>query len=81
MSEAHKRRGRRPIGNTRLWEAWEDKLLRTMTMKEVAQRTSRSIPAIQSRRRALQLPDGRTRAERQRIGKSEQPSSESRSTG
>ena len=53
MSEAHKRRGTRPPKAGRAWEAWEDKLLRTLPAAEVAKRTGRGMAALYSRWHAL----------------------------
>lgn len=66
MSEAHKRRGTRPPKAGRAWTDWEDKLCRTLPIREVMKRTGRTQSAVASRRRTLKVPDGRTRSERRR---------------
>jgi hypothetical protein len=59
MSEAHKQRGTRPPKAGRTWTAEEDALLLQLPGVEVAQQTGRSISAVYSRWRMLELPDGR----------------------
>jgi hypothetical protein len=61
MSAAHKRRGTRPPKAGRPWTPEEDDLVRTLPAAEVARRTGRTLLAVWSRRRELELPDGRSR--------------------
>jgi len=68
MSEAHRLRGTRPPRAGRPWTAEEDELLRTRRPKDVARVTGRTLTAVNSRRVALRLEDGRTRAARGRHG-------------
>jgi len=67
MSEAQRRSGARPPKAGRPWTEREDELVRTLAAKEVAKRTGRTLSAVWSRRRELQLPDGRTRAASGRV--------------
>ena len=53
MSEAHRRRGTRPPWLNPAWTAEEDSLLRTLTPKEVAERTGRTVTAVRARRLLL----------------------------
>jgi hypothetical protein len=69
MSEAHKARGTRPPKAGRPWEPWEDELARKLPVKEAAGRTGRTLSAVQNRRQALRLPDGRSKTERKRLGR------------
>jgi hypothetical protein len=64
MSAAHRRRGTRPPKAGMPWTAAEDELVRALPGKEVARMTGRTLAAVYSRRTALGLPDGRTRAAR-----------------
>jgi len=64
MSEAQRRRGTRPPNTGSPWTEQEDALVRTLAAKEVAKRTGRTLGAVWSRRRELELPDGRTKTER-----------------
>jgi hypothetical protein len=68
MSATHKRRGSKPPGGP-LWKRSEDKLVRALPPQEVARRTGRTLSAVWARRRALGLPDGRTRRMRKRFGR------------
>ena len=67
MSEAHRRRGTRPPAAGRVWTAKEDRLLRTLPAKKVAQRTGRGLTAVYNRRIDLGLPDGRRRENKPRV--------------
>jgi len=67
MSEAHKRRGTRPPKAVSPWTEQEDALVRTLPGKEVAKRTERKLRAVYDRRRALGMPDGRTKTERAKV--------------
>src|SRR5262249_880906 len=58
MSRAHRQRGTLVPG-TEVWTAEEDESVRTMTPKDAAERTGRTLVAVWARRRVLQLPDGR----------------------
>jgi hypothetical protein len=58
MSQTHKRRGTLVPG-TIVWTPEEDKLLRTLSTAEVAERTGRSVGGVRYRRRKLGFPDGR----------------------
>lgn len=69
MSLAHKSRGTWPPAAGRPWTAEEDGLIRTLSGKEVARRTGRTLNAVYMRRISLGLPDGRTRRERKRNGR------------
>jgi hypothetical protein len=60
MSESHKKRGTRPPMAGPAWEAWEDAAVRTLPAAEAARRTGRTLTAVYSRRRVLEMPDGRT---------------------
>jgi hypothetical protein len=64
MSEAQQRRGARPPKAGRPWTAEEGELMRSLPAREVAERTGRTLTAVYSRRDALGLPDGRSRAAR-----------------
>jgi hypothetical protein len=64
MSAAHRRRGTRPPSAGVPWTAAEDELVRTRRPKDVARVTGRTLTAVYSRRAALRLEDGRTRAAR-----------------
>ena len=71
MSEAQKKRGTRPPWLNKPWEPWEDALFeKPLTQKEIAEKTGRTIPAIQGRRKTLGLPDARTKAVRRMTGRS-----------
>ena len=70
MSEAHKQRGTQPPAAGRPWTVQEDELLITMPTAEVLKQTGRTVLAIRSRRQKLALPDGRSRAERRKAGRS-----------
>jgi hypothetical protein len=61
MSAAQRRREARPLKAGRPWSEEEDGLVRTLPVKEVAERTGRTLGAVYDRRRALGMPDGRTR--------------------
>ena len=61
MSEAHRLRGTRQPNAERLWTQREDDLARTLVAKEVAMRAGRTLQAVWSQGRELQLPNGRTR--------------------
>jgi hypothetical protein len=61
MSDAQKRRGAWPPAAGRPWEPWEDELVRTLSRKEVASQTGRTVGAVTNRRQTLGLPDGRRR--------------------
>jgi len=69
MSATHKARGTRPPKAGRPWEPWEDDLVRTLMVKDAAKRTGRTKRAVEQRRRTLGLPDGRSKAERRRLGR------------
>jgi hypothetical protein len=64
MSEAHKRRGTRPPAAGRPWEAWEDKVLSELQVRDVAAKTGRTESAVKVRRSVLGLPDGRRKENR-----------------
>ncbi len=55
MSQSHRARGTRPPWLNPAWTKTEDKLLRTLTLKEAAERTGRTIAACSCRRRKLKL--------------------------
>jgi hypothetical protein len=59
MSEAHRRRGALVPG-TVSWTPQEDEWVRTLPAKEAARKTGRTLVAVYSRRRVLELPDGRS---------------------
>jgi hypothetical protein len=61
MSATHRRRGTRPPKAGPAWGAWEDEAVRTLPAAEAARRTGRTLTAVYSRRRALEMPDGRRR--------------------
>jgi hypothetical protein len=61
MSEAQRRRGAWPPAAGRPWEPWEDELVRTLSRKDVARQTGRTVDAVTGRRGTLGLPDGRRR--------------------
>lgn len=58
---ANLRRGARPPAAGKPWTAEEDEAVRTLAPKEVAQRTGRTLKSVYDRRRALGLPDGRSK--------------------
>src|SRR4029079_354335 len=58
MSEAHKRLGTRPP-HGRAWTPEEDALFQSLTPREVAERTGRTMASVWQRRRVLGHPDGR----------------------
>jgi hypothetical protein len=58
MSEAH-RRGTRPPKAGRAWTPEEDELARTLPTKEAADRTGRTVVAVEDRRRVLAGKKGR----------------------
>jgi hypothetical protein len=68
MSEAHKRRGAWPPAAGRPWKAEEDELVRTLRIADVVKRTGRTESAVKNRRVKLGVPDGRTKAARQKRG-------------
>lgn len=63
-SASHKRRGTIPPKAGRLWTAEEDEAVRTLSTKEAAAKTGRTLEAIRSRRHRLGVPDGRRREQR-----------------
>lgn len=50
----------------RAWKAEEDELVRTLRIAEAAKQIGRTVPAVKNRRVMLGLPDGRTKAVRER---------------
>ncbi|HWB14725.1 MAG TPA: hypothetical protein VG826_36215 [Pirellulales bacterium] len=58
---AHRKRGTRPPKAGRPWTAEEDALCRTLRPAEMVRRTDRTLSAVNQRRRALGLRDGRRR--------------------
>jgi hypothetical protein len=70
MSDTHKRRGTRPPWLNSAWAPWEDELLAILSPEEAAKQTGRTLAAVLVRRSRLDLPDGRTRRERRKAGRS-----------
>ena len=66
MSEAHKRRKSWPPAAGRSWTAEEDELVRKLRPAEAAKQTGRTLSAVINRRNKLGVPDGRTKAARER---------------
>lgn len=64
MSRTHKKCGTRPPRIGEPWTDAEDELVRTLPIKEVAAKTGRTEGAVNTRRRALKLPDGRRKENR-----------------
>jgi hypothetical protein len=61
-------------GGRSVWQScrcglWEDKLCRKLPAAEVAKRTGRALGAVYARRASLGVPDGRTKAERRKVGR------------
>jgi hypothetical protein len=66
MSEAHKRRRSWPPAAGCPWTPEEDQLVRTLRIAEAAKQTGRTVSAVKGRRNKLRVPDGRTKAARQK---------------
>lgn len=69
LSAASKERAKTFLPSDRAWTATEDEWVRTLAAAEVAARTGRSVNSVYCRRRELNVPDGRTKGERERAGR------------
>jgi hypothetical protein len=49
------------VPNGRIWEPWEDDLVRTLPAQQAAWETGRGLGSVYDRRRTLKVPDGRRR--------------------
>ncbi len=70
QSASHKKRRTRPPWLNDAWKPWEDNAARTLSINDAMEKTGRTRDAVLMRRRRLKLPDGRTKAAREKVGRS-----------